>query len=151
MVASKQKASVYRRGTTLFLVTASQSEGRYGLWIESGPHFTRAVTAGADAIGDGLAKALEASRTGVPYPADPQSLAVPLIEAAGVKTWNAFVKGTELYHVERGATGVQITPTSPERGGFTRRTDAVIHLSKTSTAFDLGEGLLRAMSSDDES
>ena len=76
-------------------------------------------------------------------------LAAPLLEAAGVKSWGSFLRGTSLYHVEREPGGVHIVPTVSDGGGFSRRASGATSVAVDSTPEELGDLLLRAIAGDE--
>jgi hypothetical protein len=145
MSMRKQCASVYKRGGRLFFATSSQTTGRYGLWIEAGPHLAAGIADGPSAVGDRLVEALNASRQGVEYPEDVRKLEGPLLKLAGVKSWKVFAKGAAHCYVERDEDGIRIIPSEPDTGGFRRRKDQTVKVPETSPADQLGQALLDAV------
>lgn len=141
----KQCVSVYKRRERLFFATSSQTIGRYGLWIEAGPHLAADVADGASAVGDRLVAALDASRQGVQYPEDVRTLEGPLLKLAGVKSWATFVRSVAHCYVERDEDGICIIPSEPDSGGFRRLKDQVVKVPTASPAEELGQALLDAI------
>ena len=94
----KQCASAYERGGYIFLSPSSLTEG--GLWVGSEPLVK-------------LEQALNNSKVGVPHPArhEWEAVAKPLLDLAGVKTWDQFAQNSTLCEVERTAGTIRFIPT----------------------------------------
>jgi len=113
----KQCASAYERGGYIFLSPSSLTEG--GLWVGSEPLVKlerREVDAGL--LGSQLLEALNNSKVGVPHPArhEWEAVAKPLLDLAGVKTWDQFAQNSTLCEVERTTSTIRFIPTSNEGG-----------------------------------
>jgi hypothetical protein len=141
----KHCASVYLRKGTLLIASSSQTPGRYGLWIEAGPHVAASASSPPGEIAERLHEALTASRQDVPYPDDPKALEKPLLELAGVKSWRAFVGAATHCYVEQDDTALRIIPSDNDGRGFVPRLADTIILDLNSRPEALGTALLRAL------
>ncbi|MEU4423581.1 hypothetical protein AB0F81_23380 [Actinoplanes sp. NPDC024001] len=105
-----QISEVYRRGKLILIDAMSRTVD--GFWISSPPYLVLDVTASPEEVGAALAQALAGSRQGVPNPPvrNAPSPIQPLLELAGVKSWNTFVKGASLVLVEQEKRSVVFKP-----------------------------------------
>lgn len=142
---AKECASVYKRQGKLFLVTSSQTPGRYGLWIDAGPHLVVGEEASLEEIGQRLDEALRGSRQNVAYPEDPKGLEKPLLELAGVKSWRTFMSGTSHCFVERNDVSVRVVPSTNDGRGFVPRSDSTVDLTARAQPEVLAEAVLAAL------
>ena len=141
----KRCASVYRRKGKLLIASASQTPGRHGLWIEAGPHLMAEVDDPRPEIGEKVREALAASRRDEPYPDDPESIQVPLLQLAGVKSWSTFMRGASQCFVEQEDDGVRFIPSHRDGGGFVPRADALVTVNTSTDAGRLAEALFEAL------
>lgn len=144
----KQCANVYSRRGRLFLATLSQTAGRYGLWFEAGPHMVLDISDGPGALGNRLDEVLEASRQGLEYPADPESVEKPLLTSAGVKSWSTFVRNAQHCYVERDEGTLRIVPSVADSGGFRGLKEKTTTLPAGCSPEEVGRALLDALASD---
>jgi hypothetical protein len=81
-----------------------------GLWIGDGPVV---VIGEADRsqLGETVLKALARSRDGIPHPASWEGSFDPVLNVAGVKSWNLFVKSTKCVEIEFSTNRVSFVPT----------------------------------------
>jgi hypothetical protein len=145
-MVSKRCASVYRRKGKLLIASSSQTSGRYGLWIEAGPHLVAEVSESQREIGEKVLEALKASRQGEPYPSDPEQLAAPLLKRAGVHSWSTFIKGVVQCHVEEEGKEMRFIPSTKDGGGFVPRAHEAVTVALPTDPERLGEALLEALS-----
>jgi hypothetical protein len=93
----RRSAHIYRRGDRYFVTTSSQTRDGFGL--EEGP--VEIVAAGdGDALANAVRAALGRSRSGIPTPKDWSSRPNRVVEAAGLKRFNAFAKGAALVTID---------------------------------------------------
>jgi hypothetical protein len=102
-------ATVYRRSGKYLLNSSSQATS--GVWI--GKVFRVLPTSASDeSLGRDVLAALQLSRTGIAHP-DPKDWAAiqqPLLDAAGVRRWSQFVKGSDMVTVRLGDGVIEVTP-----------------------------------------
>lgn len=127
---------------------------------DAGVHLiaTPCVTAPASdptAIGDAVVCCLDAFSPGVPHPTDwPADREASLHRAAGVRSRIAFHRGTRMLDVSRAADGrIDLTPTRNlgSRAGFEQIVERSARVGPSPDALALGEALLRAFASCDDS
>jgi hypothetical protein len=116
-----------------------------GLWIASPPFLSS--TDDASPIGECVARSLTASTEGIPHPTEWNNLFRPILELAGVKSWNSFVKGALLVGIESDSDQITLTPhrTLGARDGFEPIQKYELRLSVTVTTKVLGEALLETV------
>ena len=113
-------AALYKRREMLIVEPTSTTTA--GVGIGTAPIETFPDEISSELLGEAVLRALEAARTGVPHPGPDEwaAIAKPLYEAAGVKSWGAFVKGAVYCHVTRDDANLYIEPSRNlgARGGF---------------------------------
>lgn len=139
----KKGATLYKRGRNLIIYPDHKTPN--GIWIAGTPVF---VLDEASSSGDSLAlkvkEALSLSQSGVTAPSRDgfRDRFKPVLDAAGVKTWATFVKGTVCVSIMQEDGVVTLTPTrnSGSRGGFRHQNEIAIKVP-----FDIEslEGALR--------
>lgn len=100
-------ASIYRRNGKYY-VTAS-SKTRDGFWLEEGP-VDVLDTPDFAALADSVHSALERSTFGIRAPKDWSSHVNRVVEAAGLKRFSAFAKGTAHVSVREADGRLRVTP-----------------------------------------
>jgi hypothetical protein len=136
-------ASIYRRKGKYY-VTAS-SKTRDGFWLEEGPVKVLDVSDSA-ALAPTVRSALARSAYGIRAPKDWSSHTSNVAEAAGLKRFSAFAKGTALVGVDEDGARMRIKPftNGGSRQGFVGREDSAIEVSPDSP--DLAQAIESAFS-----
>lgn len=119
-----------------------------GLWVANGHHELLDGAAGDEELGGAAARALAASRTGVPAPDlrnGPSPLA-PVLASVGVRSLGSYLKGTRQVQVEQDGPGVVVTPTDNQgrTEGFVEAPDLAIRLTDPTPA-ELGAAVRDAL------
>jgi len=120
-------AHVYLRGGTYLIAANAQTVD--GVWIAQAPYVLLDESSASDSeIGEAVARALGASRTGIPHPRqeDWKAVAAPLLEAAGVKSHAELMRGSRSVTVESEGETADVVPSRNlgARGGFEPVPDA---------------------------
>lgn len=139
--ASSKGALVYPRGADVLV--HSQLQTTTGLWILAEP-VTRLDGGCSDGIvGSTLRAALEASRSGVCHPKEFKRIVEPLLRAAGVRSYKAFVEGARCVPVHEREGRLTLTPTRNlgSKEGFAEEPGAAIVVPATSADEALGAAL----------
>lgn len=137
----KCAAAHLRRGKILI---QAFSQTTAGVWIGYGPVY---VASGDDepcAIGVKILAALDNSLVGVRHPLQNEwkGIQAPILEAAGVKSWATFEKGSIGVGVDDHGDFIVITPTASDVDGGKALPDKVIRSKKDNQ--QLGAALLQA-------
>lgn len=139
-----KRASVYERKDCFFIYTSSRTE--YGVWMIDGTCTKLPVEVTASRLGEVVLAALKQSRN-VPHPTSWKGITAPVLQAAGVKTWNTFARYAKLAAVELD-TELILTPTrnGGVKAGFTDLSeDRALHLPPSASAAEIGEAVMRAL------
>ncbi len=102
-------AAVYQRGPAVLLHALSCTAD--GVWILSEPCVRMPIDCSDSDMGNALLSVLEWSKSPVPRPTHWKEVLEPLLKAAGVKTWQAFVKSAVCVEVELGGNKLEFIPT----------------------------------------
>jgi len=86
-----KRAVIYARERTIIIHAFSKTTTEE--WVLSEPCIYLDASCSSTELGQAVAIALSRSRTGVPEPTDRQDLLKPLLWAACVESWQAFVDG----------------------------------------------------------
>jgi len=142
----KKLAAVYKRKDCLYM--RSKSCSSVGIIIETGYPIVEPHDAPPEYLGKDILKLLQQSEWNIPHPADPNSVAKPLLEAAGVKSWSTFQRGVLYCGVISDESVLKFRPYENKgRGGFVPMPDdKIIDIPSTSSAQEIGEALLQAIS-----
>jgi hypothetical protein len=134
-------AAVFSRRGKLFFQPHNRTIT--GLLIGGGPVEVLGEGASDQEIGQSLRKAVSNTRNGVPHPIDFNKLPLYLYEAAGVKSWTTFVKGTKNCQIADDGSIVSITPTrnAGAREGFQFLNDLTLELPSVVSSADLGRAI----------
>lgn len=139
--AAMQCATAYLRQKKIVLHSGAKTTD--GVWIVWPPVLSSDPVEGAE-LDARILQVLAASRTDVPHPISWAGLTDPLLQAAGVKTWNAFAQAAKCVEIETAGGGVSFLPT---RNGDVRDGFAPLPakaLNSPSAAGTLGRTLLAA-------
>jgi len=109
-----KSATIYERGARLFIHSSSKTTA--GLWIISPPVLI-ASKEDSDEVGRSIKLCLEASIQDVPHPTSFKNLFDPVLELAGVKSFNTFLKSAKCVEVEMVGKTTNLIPT---RNGGTK-------------------------------
>lgn len=110
-------ATIYGRGGKTYVHSSSKTTA--GVWVINAPVL---VVEGGDPgeLGKALRECLAASSEGVPHPKSFTNLSDPMLNLAGVKSYNTFAKSAKCVEVELHGETVTLIPTRNEgaEGGF---------------------------------
>jgi hypothetical protein len=101
-----RRARIYKRGPRLYLHAVSLTPE--AAWVMATPAVALTPDASETFIGQALAEALAASRTGARDASD--AVRRILLEKARAKTWSIFMRGTFVCDVEKDDDGVRFFP-----------------------------------------
>lgn len=140
---NKGFATVYDRDGRLYVHSSSQTTA--GLWIRNDAPVLVPSKENVGEIGRSVRQCLEASRQGVPHPTVWTNMFKPVLKAAKVRSYRAFMTSARCLGVSVAEGVVTLTPTRNEgsRGGFAYLPDAAkITLGSDET---LGAAVLEAL------
>jgi hypothetical protein len=102
--------------------------------------------AGVDALDAVVRRSIEASHHHAPWPTDWKGLSDPLLEAAGVKSNTAFMKGAAYVRVdvENGEARVTPSTTKAYRNAYAPLLDQVVRITSGAPG-DLGRAVVQAI------
>lgn len=145
----KRASVVYRRGTLLWF--RSLAETVEGLWIQSDPVLSLSVSATVEQIGISVRKVLAESVIGVPHPREWKDLPDSLLEAAGVKSWNAFERNAVSCTIEDDGKRLVFLPTRNLGAGkgYDYKEDHQVQVSSHSSYPEIGGAVLQALAACD--
>lgn len=134
-----RSAKVYRRNGVWIFHTDCKTTA--GVWVAAAP-FLRSDGDPAE-LGECLVQVLNSSVEGIPHPTQWSNLFNPVLELAGVKSWNAFVKGAMLVGIESDTNDITLTPhrTLSPKEGFEPIHDCSVSLLADAAASKLGTAL----------
>lgn len=136
-----QTATAYLRKNKVFVHPDARTTD--GVWIFWPPVLMQDAADGVE-LDAKILEALANSRQGVPHPADWTGLADPLLQAAGVKSWNTFAQSAKCVEIETAGNRIAFLPTrnGGVRDGFEPLSDKTV--SSASEPGELGRSLLAA-------
>ena len=143
---TKKTAGIYKRKDALYIRASVRTED--DLWLEDGPCTRLDVTASPSEIGDALLEALSRSGRVVPHPTEWKSVDEdnPILQAAGIKRWSTFRKGSWCLSISL-REELSLIPTVNEGSdGFGHLPDDAVRLPTTATALEVGEAVQQALS-----
>jgi hypothetical protein len=140
--------TVYRRRGQYLLNSNSQATS--GVWI--GKLFRVLPTSiPEEQLGREVLSALQLSRTGIahPDPKDWPAIQQPLLDAAGVKSWSQFAKGTDMVTVRLGDGVIEVTPERQASGeeGFEEVLEKKTRVGEAVNPEELGKLVKQALDS----
>ena len=138
-----RSVSVYKRRDGLYIDTLCRATT--GAWVGIGPLRKLSVGCSIEDLGKAVIEGLEQSKHGVPHPTDWDALLEPLLEAAKVKTYSAFCKGTRYCEVDFDGIRYTFLPTSNKRGTFDHLNDLKFSIPVGSSPAEVGIAVLRAL------
>lgn len=102
-------ATIYERKGKLYVHSSSKTTA--GLWVINTPVLA-VERDDIEEVGRSIRECLTASREGVPHPASFANLFDPVLDLAGVKSFNTFVKSAKCVEIEANDdTTVTLIPT----------------------------------------
>lgn len=143
---TKKTAGIYQRKDALYIRASVRTEDF--LWIEDGPCTKLDETVPPSEVGDALLEALSRSGRVVPHPTEWKSGDEdnPILQAAGIKRWSTFRKGSRCLSISL-REELSLIPTVNEGSqGFGHLPDDAVHLPTTATALEVGEAVQQALS-----
>ena len=102
-----KRVSIYERTGTVYVVTSHQTQA--GFWVDDEDVIMLRAPQPVD-IGAAVKAALTRSREGVPTPPASADLSAPLLAAAGVASWNSFIKMAKYVGVRQNGDAIKVTP-----------------------------------------
>jgi hypothetical protein len=112
-----KRATVYHRKSQFFVHASCRTTA--GVWIFGLPFVALEQSCNDASLGDAVCAALAGSRHGIPHPLTWTGLLTPLLDAAGVRTWNTFAKSASCVEIEEQDGHISVVPTrnlGPEEG-----------------------------------
>lgn len=137
-------AQAYKRADGFYFGSLSQTTA--GVWIASAPELKLEASAGVAAIGDAAIKVIDASRGPVEHPSNWDDVPEPMVDLAGVKSWQAFAKGAKHCSLEAENERLQIVPQrslAPNRG-FEPILHATVEVSLDAAPEQIGTAVVTA-------
>jgi hypothetical protein len=130
---ARQCAIAYKRGEQVLIHASSKTTG--GLWILQQPVMRVAAIDNAG-LGRCVAEALEVSREDVAHPASFAHAFDPILDVAGVSSWDSFTEGVLCVgiSVENGRMSFVPTKNLGAQQGFGYLKDKQISISSTEPA-----------------
>jgi hypothetical protein len=142
-----QCVSVYERRGQFVIVPEVRTTS--GIWTASSPVLTCPTTVEAEGLGAAVRKALAGSTEGAPHPREWKSVQAPLLDAAGVRSWATFVRGTESCSVAVNEDGMTVLPmkNGGSEGGFIPLESQAVRLPSNAADGEIGAGVRAAIRS----
>jgi len=142
-----QRASLFQLKDRYLVHPESRTTS--GLWLAVPDYVTLSLNTSPNELGAALGRALDQSVDGVPHPKVWTGLSKPRLDAAGVRSESAFVRGACCVGVRRSEEMVLKPsrnggPTGEQRG-FTDLPELRLVLSGNPTESELGDALLNAL------
>src|SRR6476620_11849530 len=128
-------ATAYERRGKIYI--HSDSKTTTGLWLLSEPVLSHPVEE-RGTIAESIRIALNASHEGLPHPKIWTNLTAPLLEAAGVSSFNTFAKSTKCVSISSENGMITLTPTrnGGTKTGFAHLNEQAIQLDEASDRLD---------------
>jgi hypothetical protein len=143
----KKLAEVYERNDDWYFQPSSQATT--GLWIATPPVIRLKKQDSSQRKWEAVMEVLNASRQGVPVPADNENLVAPLLALAKVKSWAAFMKNGKCIglELENGCLTIMPHRKFPRpKGALEGISEQAIVLSADASPEAIGSALEEAMS-----
>jgi hypothetical protein len=141
-----RSAQVYLRQGKYYINPEVGSQGGDPC-LFSGPVTTLPSNSPPEVIGEAILTALQASHKHAPWPTDWKALSLPLFQAAGVKSWATFFKGTLCVRVDSKDGAIEIIPTTTkkDKNAFTGIDGQANIRAASDSPIDLGQALVEAI------
>jgi hypothetical protein len=140
-------AEVYERDSEWYIQPSSKTTT--GLWIATPPLIQLNKHDPRPRKGEAVMEALNASRHGVPVPADNEDLVGPMLALAGVKSWSVFVKKAKCVGLELENNRLTLMPHRPmprSKGALEGIPEQALVLPADASPEEIGAALEEAMS-----
>ena len=143
-------AHAYKRPDGFYFSSSSLTTD--GVWLASPPYLKLPLDCAPAALGDAVIQVIQASRTTprVPHPDnwDEFERDCPLLQLAGVPSWNAFEKNAKSCGLQSDGEGIQMSPqrSAGRNQGFVGIPDAEVDVPLAATPEEIGATLARALS-----
>jgi hypothetical protein len=117
-VKHTKRAEVYR--TTEFYIVHPWSKVSTGGSVATQPYLTLPLSVSDENLGEAILAALGAAKVDLALPSDWNALQKSLRNAAGVKSWAAFMEGSRAIFIEDDGSSLTFVPekSTGSRGGF---------------------------------
>lgn len=140
-----KSAAVYRRGGKIIIHPSSTTVT--GIGVATPPFLVFSSEADDKSLGAAVRSSLVMSLSNLPHPADWSSISKPLLEAADVKTWSTFVRGTSSCDVVDDGGGITLTPLMNRgaRHGFQSAGAQERSISSEISDEELGDAVRKAL------
>jgi len=103
-----KRATAYKREDRIFLHASSRTTA--GVWILTAPVLAPDRDDRAH-LGSAVLHALEGSQEGIEHPTSWKGIIDPVLQLAGVKSWDAFAKSARCVEIKFGTNRVSFLPT----------------------------------------
>lgn len=139
-----KRANVYRRDGAWYINAMSQTTA--GVWIGTDPHLKESSDESA-VLGQAILAALKGSTQSLPHPTKWGNVFKPVLELAGVKTWNQFMLTATCVSIGANDSRITIEPSSNAgpQTGYTPLPDKKFQIPRHSTAKDIGDAVKQAI------
>jgi len=138
-----RRARVVRRGPRLFIHVVSKTAE--GSWVMAAPIVVAELAESETFLGEALAEALAASRSGARDASD--AVKKQILEKARTKRWSTFVSGTFTCDVEKDPRGVRFFPTRSARRSLVPVGAPTFELEASALPVEFGTALKKAFRS----
>jgi hypothetical protein len=101
-------ATIYKRANMLFFHASSKTTA--GVWIATPPFLCLELQPDLSPIGKAVVEALGSSQTDVPHPVKWSGILAPLLEQAGVKSWETFMRKADCLNLEATSDSLKVIP-----------------------------------------
>ncbi len=124
-------------------LVGSYSQTVDGVWIHQGEYEVLSTETDVAVVAEAILSALGRSRVGVPHPQDWSGHTRPLLEAAGVPSWRAYVNGTKSISITQEGDSISLTPmiNKGAREGFGFQNERTVVVPATAAPDELGDEL----------
>lgn len=138
-------ATVYKRANHIYLHASSKTTA--GVWIATPPFIRVDSDASPSDLGKSVNDALGGSQTQAPHPTKWSGLQAPLLEQAGVKSWETFMRKAQCLNIEASEDRLKLIPNRNlgATEGFEPMLDKSIDVPLTSSLDQIGMALTEAL------
>ena len=138
-------ATVYKRANRIYLHASSKTTA--GVWIATPPFIQVDSGSSPSDLGKSVMDALGGSQALVPHPAKWSGLLAPLLEQAGVKSWETFMRKSQCLNLEATEDRLKLIPNRNlgTTEGFEPMLDKAIDVPLTSSPDQIGTALTDAL------
>ena len=138
-------AAVYKRANRIYLHASSKTTA--GVWIATPPFIQVDSGSSPSDLGKSVMDALGGSQALVPHPTKWSGLLAPLLEQAGVKSWETFMRKSQCLNLEATEDRLKLIPNRNlgTTEGFEPMLDKAIDVPLTSSPDQTGTALTDAL------